>query len=89
MINNSAVKLESKILRKAEVEIKLKCFVFSEFESVANTTSMSFRTGRGETRMGLVILLTQAIMNNNTSLAAKGALAHSLQNPKWPPGGPK
>ena len=30
----------------------------------------------------------------NTSLAAKGALAHrlqrhSLQNPKWPPGGPK
>ena len=44
--------------------------------------------------------------NNNTSLAAKGALAyrlqcrtacnalppampHHLQNPKWPPGGPK
>ena len=28
----------------------------------------------------------------NTSLAAKGALAHRLQrlkNPKWPPGGPK
>merc|ERR1711954_502032 len=28
----------------------------------------------------------------NTSLAAKGALAHSLHrlsNPKWPPGGPK
>ena len=24
-----------------------------------------------------------------TSLAAKGALAHRLQNPKWPPGGPK
>jgi len=29
---------------------------------------------------------------NNTSLAAKGALANRLQrlqNPKWPPGGPK
>ena len=25
----------------------------------------------------------------NTSLSAKGALAHRLQNPKWPPGGPK
>ena len=25
----------------------------------------------------------------NTSLAAKGALANRLQNPKWPPGGPK
>ena len=25
----------------------------------------------------------------NTSLAAKGAPAHHLQNPKWPPGGPK
>ena len=28
-------------------------------------------------------------MYQNTSLAAKGALAHHLQNPKWPPGGPK
>ena len=27
--------------------------------------------------------------NTNTSLAAKGALANRLQNPKWPPGGPK
>ena len=25
----------------------------------------------------------------NTSLAAPGALAHRLLNPKWPPGGPK
>ena len=25
----------------------------------------------------------------NTSLVAKGALAHRLQNPKWPPGSPK
>ena len=25
----------------------------------------------------------------NTSLAAKGALAHHLQITKWPPGGPK
>ena len=25
----------------------------------------------------------------NTSLAAKEPLAHRLQNPKWPPGGPK
>ena len=25
----------------------------------------------------------------NTSLAAKGALAHRLQNPKWSPGDPK
>ena len=25
----------------------------------------------------------------NTSLVAKGALAHRLQNPKWPPWGPK
>ena len=31
-------------------------------------------------------------LTENTSLAAKGALAHRLQrlqNPKWPPGGPK
>ena len=27
--------------------------------------------------------------SQNTSLAAKGALAHRLQHPKWPPGGPK
>ena len=25
----------------------------------------------------------------NASPAAKGTLAHRLQNPKWPPGGPK
>ena len=26
---------------------------------------------------------------SNTSLVVKGLLAHRLQNPKWPPGGPK
>ena len=29
------------------------------------------------------------VHNHNTSLAAPGALAHRLQNPKWPPVGPK
>ena len=33
-------------------------------------------------------LLTSKAMYN-TSLAAPGALAHRLQNPKWPPGCPK
>ena len=28
-------------------------------------------------------------MDQNTSLAVKGALAHRLQNPKWLAGGPK
>ena len=28
-------------------------------------------------------------VESNTSLAAPGALAHRLQNPKWPPGGPE
>ena len=28
-------------------------------------------------------------LKQNTSLAAPGALAHRLQNPKWPLGGPK
>ena len=28
-------------------------------------------------------------IKHNTSLAAKGAMPHRLQNPRWPPGGPK
>ena len=31
----------------------------------------------------------EPIFKVNTSLVAKGALAHRLQNPKWPPGAPK
>ena len=31
----------------------------------------------------------QKLWNLKTSLAEPGALAHRLQNPKWPPGAPK
>ena len=38
-----------------------------------------------------VVVEVEAELGNvtNISLAAKGALAHGLQNPKLPPGGPK
>ena len=39
-----------------------------------------------------LVEVDQAIWLVNTSLAEKGALTHRLQhlqNPKWPPGGPK